>query len=258
MDVDRSDGAMSRSNGVSFENLTLGYGRHPAVHHLNGKLARGSLTAIIGPNGAGKSTLTKGIVGTIKPLQGRVVLHDTDAERIAYLPQLAEIDRSFPLRVEELVALGLWRETGLFGSTRKHQPRIAEAIAVVGLEGFEKRTIGTLSGGQLQRTLFARLLVQDASLIVLDEPFNSLDSKTAADLMHMVNRWHGEERTVMVVLHDLERVREHFPQTLMIARELIGLGATEDVLTAANLLRARQLHEAFDDHAAVCELDTAA
>jgi zinc/manganese transport system ATP-binding protein len=249
---------MSASSAVSFENLTLGYGRHPAVHHLSGDLERGSLTAIVGPNGAGKSTLTKGIVGILKPLQGRVSVNGTDAQRIAYLPQLAEIDRSFPLRVEELVALGLWRETGLFGSTRKHRQRIAKAIAAVGLEGFEQRAIGTLSGGQLQRTLFARLLVQDASLIVLDEPFNSLDSKTAADLMRMIKRWHGEQRTVMVVLHDLDCVREHFPQTLMIARELIGLGPTEKVLTGANLLRARQLHEAFDDHAAVCELDDAA
>ena len=249
---------MNPGAAVSFENLTLGYGRHPAVHHLSGTLERGSLTAIVGPNGAGKSTLTKGIVGMLKPLQGRVVIDDQAATRIAYLPQLAEIDRGFPLRVEELVTLGLWRETGLFRSTRKYRGRIAQAISAVGLDGFERRTISTLSGGQLQRALFARLLVQDASLIVLDEPFNSLDTKTATDLMRMVNRWHGEQRTVMVVLHDLDCVREHFPQTLMIARELIGLGATEEVLTASNLMRARQLHEAFDDHAAVCEVDDAA
>jgi zinc/manganese transport system ATP-binding protein len=243
---------------VRFENLTLGYGRHPAVHHLNGELAPGSLTAIIGPNGAGKSTLLKGVVGAIKPLQGQIHIGGVESPHIAYLPQMSELDRSFPMNVRELVNLGLWRESGLFGSTRRFRQRVTTALAAVGLLDFADRTIDTLSGGQLQRALFARLLVQDAPIIVLDEPFNALDAQTAADLMAMVQRWHGEERTILVVTHDLELVREKFPQTLMIARELIGLGATTDVLTAENLLRARQLHEAFDDHADVCHIDDAA
>ncbi|MAP10859.1 MAG: ABC transporter [Gammaproteobacteria bacterium] len=242
---------------VHFENLTLGYGRHPAVHHLNGELEPGSLTAVVGPNGAGKSTLLKGIVGALKPLQGQIHLGGHNAH-IAYLPQMSELDRSFPLNVRELVNLGLWRESGLFGSTRRFKGRVTHALAAVGLLEFEARPIDTLSGGQLQRALFARLLVQDAPIIVLDEPFNALDTRTANDLMAMVQRWHGEERTIIVVSHDLDLIRKEFPQTLMLARELIGLGATGDVLTAENLLRARQLPEAFDDHAHVCEIDDAA
>ena len=102
----------------------------------------------------------------------------------------------------------------------------------VGLEGFESRPIDTLSGGQLQRTLFARVLVQDAEIILLDEPFNAIDSRTVVDLVAMIERWHGEKRTVMVAVHDLNLVREHFPQTLLLARRPIAWGATAEVLQA--------------------------
>ncbi|MEM7406691.1 MAG: metal ABC transporter ATP-binding protein [Pseudomonadota bacterium] len=243
---------------IQFDNLTLGYGRHPAVHHLDGQLRSGSLTAVVGPNGAGKSTLLKGVVGALKPLEGQVRFNHPTEPEIAYLPQLSELDRQFPITVRELVNFGLWRRTGLFGGLRRFRGVVTNAIAAVGLTGFETRAINSLSGGQLQRALFARLLVQDARVIVLDEPFNSMDSRTASDLMAMVQRWHGEERTVLVVLHDLDLVREQFPDTLLISRQLIGLGATPEVLTAENLLRARQLHEAFDDNAGVCDLHDAA
>ncbi|MBD3788392.1 MAG: ATP-binding cassette domain-containing protein, partial [Sphingomonadales bacterium] len=130
--------------------------------------------------------------------------------------------------------------------------RIATALAAVGLTGFERRPIGALSGGQMQRVLFARLLLQEADVILLDEPFTAIDAKTAADLMALVRRWHGEGRTVVAVLHDLDTVRAEFPETLMIARELVAHGPTAQVLTAANLLRARAMSEAFDDNAPVC------
>ncbi len=109
-----------------------------------------------------------------------------------------------------------------------------------GLTGFEDRSIGTLSGGQMQRVLFARLLLQDARLIVLDEPFNAVDTKTVADLCALVQRWHGEQRTVLAALHDLDLVRADFPEALLLARCAGGLGATRDVLTPENLLKARQ------------------
>ena len=238
---------------IVLHDLTLGYDRHPAVHHLDATIAVGSLTAIVGPNGAGKSTLLKGIVGALRPLKGRIALTKS---RVAYLPQQAEIDRSFPVSVRDLVAMGLWAEIGAFGRLRAaHADRIAHALAAVGLTGFEQRPIGELSGGQMQRVLFARLLLQEAEVILLDEPFTAIDAKTAADLMAQVARWHGEGRTVVAVLHDLDTVRARFPYTLMIARELVAHGPTAQVLTAANLLRARQMCEAFDDDAPVCSLE---
>src|SRR6476469_7874972 len=177
---------------LQFRDLTLGYDRHPAVHHLDGAIETGALVAVVGPNGAGKSTLFKGIVGLIKPLAGRIERGDVPAQNIAYLPQIAEIDRSFPINVYDMVAMGLWRGKGLFGSIgAKDRDTIESAIATVGLTGFERRAIGTMSGGQMQRMLFARLLLQDARVIVLDEPFNAIDAKTSADLLELVLRWHA-------------------------------------------------------------------
>jgi zinc/manganese transport system ATP-binding protein len=238
---------------LEFRNVTLGYDRHPAVHHLDGKIESGALVAVVGPNGAGKSTLFKGIVGALKPLAGRIDLAGLSPHDVAYLPQAAEIDRSFPINVYDLVAMGLWRRTGAFGAVGRNERAIIEqAIAAVGLTGFEDRAIGTLSGGQIQRMLFARLLLQDAHVIVLDEPFNAVDAKTSADLFALVQRWHGEQRTVLTAMHDIDFVRAHFPETLLLAREPVAWGSTGMVLTPENLLIARRMCEAFDERAAEC------
>jgi zinc/manganese transport system ATP-binding protein len=238
---------------LQFRNLTLGYDRHPAVHHLDGSIEAGTLTAVVGPNGAGKSTLFKGVVGAIKPLAGKIERGGLSPQEIAYLPQIAEIDRSFPINVYDMVAMGLWRSKGLFGSIgAKDRDTIESAIATVGLTGFERRAIGTLSGGQMQRMLFARLLLQDAKVIVLDEPFNAIDAKTSADLLALVQRWHREKRTVLAALHDLDIVRSNFPQALLLAREPVAWGATPEVLTPDNIVKARRMCEAFDEHAEAC------
>lgn len=234
---------------IHLQNVTLGYDRHPAVHHVDARVERGALLAVVGPNGSGKSTLLKGIVGELRPLEGQILSSDP----IAYLPQQGEIDRSFPISVYDFVAMGLWQWIGAWGGvSRKLAARIDAALARVGLAEFKQRSIDSLSGGQMQRMLFARLLLQDAPLILLDEPFNAIDQKTAADLLQLLVDWHSEGRTVIAVLHDLDQVRQYFPETLLLARELIGRGKTAEVLTAANLFRARQVCEAFDEQAAVC------
>jgi zinc/manganese transport system ATP-binding protein len=243
---------------LSFRDVTLGYDRHPAVHHLAGEVAPGSLLAVVGPNGAGKSTLFRGIVGMLKPLSGAISLGGAKARDVAYLPQAADIDRSFPISVFDFVGMGLLRRTGLFGGIgAKERDRIEQALQAVGLTGFEARSIGTLSGGQMQRMLFARLTLQDARIIVLDEPFNAIDAKTSSDLVALVQRWHGEGRTVLAALHDFELVRTSFPDTLLLAREVVAWGRTADVLTADNLATARRMCEAFDENAAACAVDGA-
>jgi zinc/manganese transport system ATP-binding protein len=240
---------------IGFQNVTLGYDRHPAVHHLNLEVAKGALVAVIGPNGAGKSTLFRGLAGILKPLAGSISLGGLDSKDIAYLPQTADIDRSFPISVFDFVGTGLWRSTGFFGGMGKAaRERILAALAAVGLNGFENRPIGTLSGGQMQRMLFARVLLQDARLIVLDEPFNAIDAKTSGDLLSLVRQWHAEGRTVIAALHDMDLVRGHFPQTLLLARGKVAWGATSEVLTAENLAEARRMCEAFDDSAVACEV----
>jgi zinc/manganese transport system ATP-binding protein len=238
-------------------NLTLGYERHPAVHHLNLTIETGAMVAIVGPNGAGKSTLIKALAGELKPLQGTLGWQPGQGRnRVAYLPQQAGMDRSFPLGVLDMVAMGLWHEVGAWGRlTAQHLTQCRRALAAVGLEGFEKRGLDTLSGGQFQRALFARMMLQDAPVLLLDEPFSAVDGRTTHDLLTLLRQWHQAGKTVIAVLHDLPMVEQHFPQTLMIARELIAWGATEGVLTPANWQRAQAMHEAFDDHAPVCETD---
>jgi zinc/manganese transport system ATP-binding protein len=247
---------MNMAASVQVRDVTLGYDRHPAVHHLNGEVAPGALLAIVGPNGAGKSTLFRGIVGILKPLAGSISTGGLNIRDIAYLPQTADIDRSFPISVFDFVGTGLWRATGFFGGMGKSaRDKIAQALVAVGLNGFENRTIGTLSGGQMQRMLFARVLLQDARLIVLDEPFNAIDAKTSADLLALVRHWHAEQRTVLAALHDMDLVRANFPETLLLARGPVAWGATAEVLTADNLAQARRMCEAFDDSAAACVAD---
>ena len=232
--------------------LTVSYDRHPAVHHVSAEIPAREMTAIVGPNGAGKSTLLKALLGLAPRIEGRI---ECTAKRIAYLPQQAEIDRSFPIPVLDTVLLGRWSRFGAFGRAAKGDVHDAyHAIEAVGLSGFEGRPIDTLSVGQFQRVLFARLLLQDADLVLLDEPFAAIDSRTVADLMDVVRRWRRENRTVVAVLHDLDQVRRDFPNSLLLARELVDCGPTPRVLSAENLLRARAMAEAWDEQAGACEV----
>ncbi|NTA38539.1 zinc ABC transporter ATP-binding protein AztA [Agrobacterium salinitolerans] len=237
---------------LTFKNLTLGYAGRAAVHHLNGDIAKGSLTAVVGANGSGKSTLMKGIAGILKPLGGECRLSPNLS--VAYLPQQSELDRSFPAQVRDLVALGLWPKRGLFGRHRfEDRAAMGRVMEAVGLSGFEKRNIDSLSGGQMQRALFARAMLQDAQLILLDEPFNAVDEKTVADLMVLIKSWVAEGRTVLAVLHDFQLVRQHFPETLFLARKLVGLGPTAEVLKSENIRQARHFHEAWEENAPWCD-----
>ena len=245
---------------VSFDNLTLGYNRHPAVHHLQGEIASGSLLAVVGPNGAGKSTLLKGIVGELRPMQGRIRFNGVKRENVAYLPQQSTLDSSFPIVIHDFVAMGLWAQFGAFrGFDAAAKQRIEEAIASVGLSGLENRTIGQVSGGQLQRARFARVILQDSPLVLLDEPYGAIDANTVRDLARLVRGWNAEGRTVISVLHDFTHVLEEYPETLLLAREVVARGPTAQVLSEANLQRARELAEAQGEvpgAAAICHADT--
>jgi zinc/manganese transport system ATP-binding protein len=240
---------MSRGS-IMLSHLTVAYDRHAALREVDGCFEAGSMTAVVGPNGAGKSTLVKAIVGILHPAKGRILRPDITVRDVAYLPQAAEIDRSFPITVGDLVSLGLWQRTGAFGRVgRDLAVRSDSALSAVGLDGFGRRAIGSLSAGQFQRVLFARLLLQDAPVIILDEPFTAIDARTTRDLIDLVRRWHGEQRTVIAVLHDFDQVRAHFPQSLLLAREQVAWGPTAEVLSPANLLRARAMAERWDDPA---------
>jgi zinc/manganese transport system ATP-binding protein len=227
---------------VILDDVTLAYDGWTAVRQLNGAFDRGSMTAIVGPNGAGKTTLLKGMAGLLRPAAGVIRRSSPRNGGIAYLPQHAEIDRRFPISVIQTVLLGHWRRIGwAHPATRDLRRRAEEALSAVGLQGLERKAVETLSAGQFQRVLFARVMVQDAALILLDEPFAAVDWRTSEDLLGVIATWHREGRTVAAVLHDLDQVRAWFPETLLLARRCVAWGATREALTAENMRRALRL-----------------
>lgn len=229
---------------IALHDVSVAYRRQAALQHVSGVLAQASLTAVLGPNGAGKSTFLKAVLGLVPVDSGRVEIH-VPRKLIAYLPQQAEIDRGFPISVLDCVCLGYWQRLGSLGGLNSAMTEGAQdALRAVGLQGFERRPIGSLSAGQMQRVLFARILVQDADVILLDEPFNAVDARTTDDLLALIRGWHAQQRTVVAVLHDHEQVRRYFPQAVLLARQLVAWGDTADVLAAANLQRARHMADA--------------
>ena len=216
---------------VVLRNVTVRYGRLLALDTISGAFEPGSLTAIVGTNGAGKSTLLGAIAGTVRLTAGSI--DRPGRGQMAHLPQLAAINADFPLTVAEAIALGAWRDIGVFRALAPAvRTRAAAAAAMVGLTDRLDRRVGELSVGELQRALFARLIVQDASVILLDEPFAAMDARTEAVLLNQVTRWHEEGRTVIAVLHDLDVVRARFPSTLVLARRCLAWGPTAPSLPA--------------------------
>lgn len=228
---------MTARCAIQLDAVEVAYGGRVALGPVSGCFEPGSMTAIIGANGAGKSTLVKALVGLANPSRGRIT---GAARRLGYLAQGAEIDRDFPITVRDVVLMGAYRRLGwLRAAGREDALRLAEALDLVGLAGFERRRIGALSAGELQRVLFARMAVEDAPVIILDEPFNAVDRRTVEDLLAVILRWQGEGRTVIAVLHDLDLVRRAFPATLLLARRLVAWGPTEQVLSPEHLGSAR-------------------
>ncbi|WP_373740762.1 metal ABC transporter ATP-binding protein [Neisseria sp.] len=216
---------------ILLDNLTVSYQRRPAVHHVDMAFEQGSMWAVFGPNGAGKSTLLKAAMGLVKADTGSVKWQGLQRRDIAYLPQQSDIDRSQPMSVFELAAMGLWYEIGFFGRvTAPQRERVRAALARVQMADFADRQIAHLSNGQFQRVLLARMLAQNAKFLLLDEPFNAVDAHTTYALLDVLRQCNRDGQAVIAVLHDYEQVRAYFADTLLIAREKIAAGATEKVL----------------------------
>ncbi len=238
---------------ITLTDVTLTHDRHPAVHHISGAFAAGTLTAIVGPNGAGKTTLLRAIAGLHPVASGQI--EGAGPGRVALLPQGSQLDRGFPIGCLDVVTLGLWERCGAFRSVSAvDRGRAVDALGSVGLQGFDKRPLDQLSAGQFQRLLFARLMVQDAPVLLLDEPFNAVDARTEADLVALMLGWQAVGRTVIVVSHDLDLVRECIPQTLLLARHALGWGPTGSVLQPGAMRHARLEAEAWAEQAAPCRV----
>lgn len=245
----------SRPLALRLHNLTLTHQRHPAVHHLNVEIPHGELLAIMGPNGAGKSTLLSACAGLMLPTTGSIHIGTgLGSDSVAYLPQQHQVDRQFPITVLDLVLMGTRSPRSWWqGVSDSDRARAFDALTSLGLTGLEGRLLSELSAGQFQRVLFARLVLQDATLILLDEPFNGLDEMTLRTLLLLIAKWHTEGRTVITVLHDEQLARKHFPTTLLLAKSLIAYGQTALILDE-HWHRMGPLSDSWDDESPMCEV----
>lgn len=222
---------------LSTAGLALGYRDMPIVENVAFELARGDVFAVVGHNGSGKSTLIKTLLGTLPPLCGTLDWATGRPSKIAYLGQQADFDNRFPIRVRDLVAMGTWPGLGLLGRVdEKCQSRIDTALERTGTAGIADMPLYKLSAGQLQRTLFARTMVQDAPLILLDEPFTAVDQTTEAELLTLIDDWAAEGRTVVLVLHDLSAVLQHCNSALLLGEGRACFGSPRETLTPQNLV----------------------
>ena len=227
---------------IRIENLSVSYKETLALKDISLVLQGPTITGIIGPNGAGKSTLLKGMLG-ISPHQGQAFLDDEEVKkslhRIAYVEQKINIDYNFPIKVKECVSLGLFPSIPLFRSLNaKHWKKVQEALEIVDLADYAERQISQLSGGQFQRVLIARCLVQEADYILLDEPFVGIDSVSEEIIMNTLRDLKKAGKTVLIVHHDLSKVPNYFDQVLLVNREVIAFGPTKETFTQANLKEA--------------------
>ena len=227
---------------IRIENLSVSYKETLALKDISLVLQGPTITGILGPNGAGKSTLLKSMLGII-PHEGHAFIDDKamkkSLKKVAYVEQKIHIDYNFPIKVKECVSLGLYPSIPLFHTLKaKHWEKVAEALEIVGLSDYAERQISQLSGGQFQRVLIARCLVQDADYILLDEPFVGIDSVSEEIIMNTLRDLKKAGKTVLIVHHDLGKVAHYFDQVLLLNKELIAFGPTKETFTKANLKQA--------------------
>jgi zinc/manganese transport system ATP-binding protein len=240
---------------VSVKNATISCDRHPIIHHISCVFKRGSLTAITGPNGAGKSSFLKAIAGVTKIDEGKILI---STKNISFLSQFCETKKDFPISVADILLMGFWRRLKAFKKiTIDMKNEALSALEVVGLAGCENMAISSLSSGQFQRVLFARMMLQNADLILLDEPFSTIDDDTAKKLIEIILKWRNEGKTIICVLHNIDFIKKYFPLTLLLAREFIAFGDSKKVLTEKNLIKtnlAWASHFQIKNSLSICEM----
>ena len=233
---------------LHIEDLTVNYDATPALWDIDLDIPPGVMCAIVGPNGAGKSTLIKAALGLVRPVAGHVRFLGREIgamrNQISYVPQRHSVDWDFPTTVRDVVEMGLYRSLGWFRRPgNQARTRALAALAEVGMQDYAARQISQLSGGQQQRVFLARALVQDASLLILDEPMAGVDASTEAVIIALLKRLRDEGRTVIVVHHDLTTVQSYFDWLVMLNVRIIAQGTVAEVYTPENLRAAygRQL-----------------
>lgn len=219
---------------ITIKNIGVSYAMQPHVlKDCNATIEGPTITGIIGPNGAGKSTLLKAILGLIQS-SGEILIDGEPTkkvlQKIAYVEQKSQIDFTFPITIRECVALGRTvKKKPLQRLTKEDWEKVDAAIEEVGLTDLASRQIGALSGGQFQRVLLARCMVQEAQYIFLDEPFVGIDMLSEKVIMTILRKWKEEGKTILMVNHDLSKVKEYFDQVILVKHAIVASGKTEDV-----------------------------
>ncbi|MEM1161718.1 MAG: metal ABC transporter ATP-binding protein [Pseudomonadota bacterium] len=222
---------------AEIRNLSLGYPGLSLFRGLNLDIQTGTTLAVLGANGSGKTTFVRALLGLMAPLEGRIAWPAGEPGGVGYLAQLTEFDRRFPIRVRDLAAMGGWKWLGLrSGLDRAGRNRVAAALEEAGVLDLADRSLHTLSGGQLQRTLFARVILQDAPLILLDEPFAAVDQSTEAHLLTLIGRWKAQGRAVVLVVHDLSSVLDHCSHALLLGAGSATHGPVRQTLSPERLV----------------------
>ncbi|MDJ0511964.1 MAG: ABC transporter ATP-binding protein [Methyloceanibacter sp.] len=222
---------------LKIRDVSLGYPSLTLFRRLTVDIDAGTTLAVLGANGSGKTTFVKTLLGLMAPLSGRLIWPAGRPREIGYLAQMAEFDRRFPIRVRDLAAMGTWRGFGFWsGLDRVQRARVDDAMDEAGVANLADRPIHTLSGGQLQRALFARVILQDAPLILLDEPFAAVDQSTESHLLAIIRHWRDEGRAVVLVVHDLSSVLDYCSHALLLGNGVATYGLVNDVLTPEQLV----------------------
>ncbi|MCB5952434.1 metal ABC transporter ATP-binding protein [Enterococcus sp. BWT-B8] len=227
-------------NNLLINHLTISYKRKIAVQIENLIITKNQLTGIIGPNGAGKSTLLKGMLGLIPINRGEVVYKNQPVSRqlnkFAYVEQRQEIDLSFPIDVFGVVLLGTYPKIGLIKRPGKKEKELAwSCLEKVGMADFAHNQIGELSGGQLQRVFIARALAQEAEWIFLDEPFVGIDATSEKIIIDLLKQLRDEGKSIVIVHHDLHKVRDYFDQLVLLNKQVIAFGSVDQVFEVDNM-----------------------
>lgn len=232
------------NNNIALEvkSLTVAYDTKPVLWDIDLKIPTGNLVAVVGPNGAGKTTLIKTVLNLVKPVLGDIRFPELEKSniklknKIAYVPQSTSVDWDFPATVLDVVVMGRYGHLGLFKRPQKKDKLMAiECLKKVGMDSYANRQINKLSGGQQQRVFLARALVQEAEIYFMDEPFKGVDIQTEKTIIKLLKDLKENGKTIIVVHHDLQTVKEYFDWVTLVNLKIIANGKTEDVFNEFNI-----------------------
>ena len=234
----------SHSSPLETKSLSCRYSgqEHYALYDVNFVAQAGTITGILGPNGAGKSTFLKSVLDLL-PHEGDVKFFGkslTESKKdIAYIPQRRTIDWDFPVSALDVCLMGLYPQIGWLKRIKKsHKEEAMQYLEQVELQDFANRQIGELSGGQQQRVFMARALAQKAKLFLLDEPMAGVDQKTQTLLFDLFNTLKGEDKTILIIHHNLQAASEHFDHVLLLNQTVVSQGTPEEALTQNTITKA--------------------